>query len=41
MAESFHYIDPLLGAIVTGAKLTRHGASYDGAKIVLRGSRLV
>jgi uncharacterized membrane protein (DUF485 family) len=34
LMECFQKIDPQLGAIVVGAKVTQHGASPIGAKIV-------
>jgi hypothetical protein len=38
LTERFQKIDPYLGAIVVGAKVTRHGARVTGAKTLTRGA---
>jgi hypothetical protein len=37
-AVSFQKIDPLLGAIITGAEATHSGATFFSASIFVRGS---
>jgi hypothetical protein len=37
LAERFQKIDPYLGVMVVGAKVTRHGARVTGVKTLTRG----
>jgi hypothetical protein len=40
LAERFKKIDPYLGAMVVGAKITRHGARVTGVKTLTRGANV-
>jgi hypothetical protein len=38
LTKRFQKMDPRLGAMVVGAKVTRHGAMVTGAKTLTRGA---